>query len=423
MDRLARDGWLFTAGVAQASWTKPSVASIFTGLYVNQTSVRPGSWALADVGGAIKVDGLAPEHRTLAEMLAAAGYRTGAFGNNHHLQPELGFSQGFGTYDWAQSQPTRGLLRSLSRTLPESWTGKMREREHWSEWINQRFLAWVGDDRGQRFFAYLHHIDVHWPYRTPPPFSGMYSDVKSPVDFNQAAYMPDTVEALRSGKLHTLDPRILAAMSNAYDEGIRYVDDSLGKVFDELKRRGLYDNTLIIVTADHGEEFLEHGLLGHGESLYDEVIRVPLIVKFPCPGPHCGTRRIDSQVELVDIGPTILQAAGLPRPEAMVGRSLAQPLTEGRSAFSEWDQSVSLRTPQWKLIYDHERDSAELYDLAADPAEVRDRSESDRELNAILMARVLDFTTTHQSVVAADSSTVEADERMLENLRALGYVN
>jgi arylsulfatase A-like enzyme len=212
-------------------------------------------------------------------------------------------------------------------------------------------------------------------------------------------------------------------MSNAYDEGIRYVDDSLGKVFDELKRRGLYDNTLIIVTADHGEEFLEHGLLGHGESLYDEVIRVPLIVKFPCPGPHCGTRRIDSQVELVDIGPTILQAAGLPRPEAMVGRSLAQPLTEGRSAFSEWDQSVSLRTPQWKLIYDHERDSAELYDLAADPAEVRDRSESDRELNAILMARVLDFTTTHQSVVAADSSTVEADERMLENLRALGYVN
>jgi arylsulfatase A-like enzyme len=251
----------------------------------------------------------------------------------------------------------------------------------------------------------------------------MFSDAASPVDFNRREFMTSLTDALRTGELTTVDPGLLTAMSDAYDEGIRYVDDRLGEVLEALKQRGLYDNTLVIVTADHGEEFLEHGMLGHGESLYDEVIRVPLIVKFPCPGSHCGHRRIDSQVELVDIFPTLMQVADLEPGETLVGRSLLDPLAEGRNAYSEWEQSVSLRTPQWKLIYDHERDSAELYDLAADPAEVRDRSESDRELNAILMARVLDFTTTHQSVVAADSSTVEADERMLENLRALGYVN
>jgi arylsulfatase A-like enzyme len=423
VDRLAREGWVFTNGIAQSSWTKPSMASIFTGLYVTQTSVRPGSWALADGDGAIRVDSLSPGLLTMTELLAGAGYRTAAFGQNHHLLPTLGFSQGFEVYDWAKADVRRfRFLAYVKRLAPRVWSRWAREPKFWSEWINDGFLDWLRGREDEKFFAYLHHIDVHWPYRSPPPFFGMFSDVESPIDFNRPQFMPDTVDRLRSGELQALDARILRAMSNAYDEGIRHVDDRLGRLFEELKQRGLYDNTLIIVTADHGEEFLEHGLLGHGESLYDEVIRVPLIVKFPCPGKQCGHRRIESQVELVDIFPTIMEVAGLRRPETLVGRSLLDPPAAGRNAFSEWGESVSLRTPLWKLIYDRPRDSSELYHLAEDPGETRDHWGSDKELGGVLMARLLDFTATHQSLVSADTSTVEADERMLENLRALGYV-
>jgi arylsulfatase A-like enzyme len=234
--------------------------------------------------------------------------------------------------------------------------------------------------------------------------------------------MTSLTDALRTGELTTVDPGLLTAMSDAYDEGIRYVDDRLGEVLEALKQRGLYDNTLVIVTADHGEEFLEHGMLGHGESLYDEVIRVPLIVKFPCPGSHCGHRRIDSQVELVDIFPTLMQVADLEPGETLVGRSLLDPLAEGRNAYSEWEQSVSLRTPQWKLIYEQQEDSGELYHLTEDPGEKRNRFESDRVVVDLLTAHVLDFAATHRNLASAEGSTVEADQGMLENLRALGYV-
>jgi arylsulfatase A-like enzyme len=423
LDRLARESWVFTNGIAQASWTKPSMASIFTGLYVTQTSVRAGSWVVADREGSVWMDSLAPGLLTMTEVLAAAGYRTAAFGRNEHLLPTLGFSQGFETYVWWNAQ--RSLFKlpaGLKRLTRRSQSERTKDPERSSEWINERYLAWLGSHERDPHFAYLHYLDVHWPYRSPPPYSGMFSDAASPVDFNRREFMTSLTDALRTGELTTVDPGLLTAMSDAYDEGIRYVDDRLGEVLEALKQRGLYDNTLVIVTADHGEEFLEHGMLGHGESLYDEVIRVPLIVKFPCPGSHCGHRRIDSQVELVDIFPTLMQVADLEPGETLVGRSLLDPLAEGRNAYSEWEQSVSLRTPQWKLIYEQQEDSGELYHLTEDPGEKRNRFESDRVVVDLLTAHVLDFAATHRNLASAEGSTVEADQGMLENLRALGYV-
>ncbi len=412
LDKLASEGMRFDAAIAQASWTKPSMASMLTGVYARQTSVSSGTWAQEGQEGAVLVQFLAPKHVTLAEKLAALGYETGAFGENHHLVPKMGFSQGYLRYDW--KQPVHiGPLRQIVKRFESPFI---------ADWINDRFFDWLDANEGRKFFAYLHHIDVHWPYESPAPFSGMFTTAPATEDFNRSKFMPDTVERLREGGVEQLDPGTLRAMSDAYDEGIRYVDDRLGKVFDELRRRGVYDDTLIIVTADHGEEFLEHGLLGHGESLYDEVIRVPLIVKFPCPGPHCAPSVVSSQVELVDIFPTVLGAVGAAVPANLVGRNLADQASESRTAYSELASIIALRTPQWKWIYDEQDDTGELFDLAQDPGEANDLATTELALRELLSARVLDFAATHLKDDAVNAYAVEADERMLENLKALGYV-
>ena len=250
----------------------------------------------------------------------------------------------------------------------------------------------------------------------------MFTTKASPEDFNDLKFMPSTNSRLRRGGGETLNPDTLRAMSDAYDEGIRYVDDGLGKVFDALIRRGLYDDTLIIVLADHGDEFMEHGLLSHGWTLYDEVIRVPLIVKFPCPGPHCAPRIVNRQVELVDVFPTVMSVLGAKPPANLVGRNLSEEAAESRIAYSELFTMVALRTPERKWIYDERDDAGKLFNLAQDPGETDDLAAREPATRDLMALRVLDFAATYRRDEAADARAVEADEKMLENLKALGYV-
>jgi arylsulfatase A-like enzyme len=415
IDRIAAEGWVFSRAVAQASWTKPSIASMFTGLYASQTSVDPGTWAHEGDRGVV-VQALAAEHVTLAERLAAAGYETAAFGSNHHLLPELGFSQGFLTYDWETATAIRSarVRQFLQRFIRTGFA---------AEWINDHFLQWLDrhGDAERPFFAYLHHIDVHWPFLAPPPYAGMYAEVEPAVDFNDPAFWTPTIERLNRGEGPPVDERTMRAMNDAYDEGIHYVDAGLGTIFDELRRRGLYDDTLILITSDHGEEFLEHGSLGHGHTLYDELILVPLIVKFPCPGPHCARRVVESQVELVDIFPTVVHEAGLSPDAHLVGRHLSEAAADERYAYSEHSERVAVRDRAWKWIYSAREDSGELYHLTRDPGESRNLAAAAPDLVSELTIQALDFSATHRRVVAADDF-IRADQRMLENLRALGYV-
>lgn len=414
IDRVAGEGWRFDAAIAQASWTKPSVASMITGLYARQTSVSSGEWAQQGEQGAVLVETLAAEHLTLAERLASGGYETAAFGKNHHLLEELGFSQGYLSYQWLHPAGRSAFNRILNRFFPDS------EKEFAADWINDHFVEWLDAKADRKFFAYLHHIDAHWPYASPPPFSGMFTEKPAPEDFNSGNFLPGMVSKLKEDSGATVNPETLRAMSDAYDETIRYIDDGLGRLFELLKSRGLYDNTLVIITADHGEEFMEHGLLGHGQSLYDELIRVPLIVKFPCPGPHCSPRVVTSQVELVDVFPTVMQVLGIEPPASLVGRSLAEEASARRSAFSEFKSRIALRTPEWKWIYDDQEDAGKLYNLSQDPRETIDLAADEPAVRELLSVRLLDFAATRASIGVRNA--VVADEQMLENLEALGYV-
>lgn len=423
LDALAGEGWRYLNAVSTAPWTKPSIASLFTGLYPRSHGIASASWNLRDDQGVATVAALPRSSRTLPEILANAGYRTGAFGRNHHLVTELGFDQGFDVHEMALEC---GALRSAARRLGLGIANRLASSEgeqcRTATRINERFLEWLPDG-DNRFFAYLHHIDVHWPYDAPKPYTERFGRRRSTMDFNsQDFYATFGPEREADSAPPQLDPAVLQDMSDAYDEGIRFVDDQIGALFAELKRRDLYDRTLIIVTADHGEQFLEHGEIGHGTSLHDVLLHVPLIIKFPCPGEYCEARTIEEQVQLVDLTPTILDVVGIEVAPAMAGRSLVRPLEGDRVLFAENGEQAAVRTNQFKFIYDLEDSRAELYALHSDPGEQRNLAASDPELTLALRDRLFQWIEETDQNAAAPREEVAADGKMLERLKALGYV-
>ena len=326
LDSLAAGGVIFESAVAQASWTKPSIPSLFTGLYPIQHRVFTGD--TRDTADRITSDALDQEHQTLAEALRSAGYATGAFVENVQISSFLGFDQGFDVY--------------------EENLGDARR-------IAERLLRWLDGGGGRPFFAYVHFLDPHWPYSPPDPYHVMFPGPEgAAVDFNNLNWK-SFERGIEKGEID-LGPADLEAMQCFYDGEIRYTDAAISRILGFLRDRGLFENTIIVVTADHGEEFMEHGRVGHGHSLHDELLRVPLILRWP--GGRAA--RATGQVELVDVMPTLLDLVGTASPET-AGRSL-RPLLEGgelepRDAFADHrpggsagEIQQSLRTGRYKLI-------------------------------------------------------------------------
>jgi arylsulfatase A-like enzyme len=273
IDELAGAGVLFSMAMSPSSWTKPSVPSLFTSLYPSRHGVFEGS--SKDTRGYITSDILQDSLLTIAEVFHQNDYSTFAFVHNAHLKGFLGFSQGFDIYN---------------------------DRAANVEEINSEFLHWLKEKSDQPFFAYLHYLDVHWPYRPPAPYDTIFGDFKSEIDFYSEEWK-SLRDRINDGEMR-LDGTDITKMISLYDGELRYLDDNLGVLFDELKKESLYNNTLFIITADHGEEFLEHGKIGHGQSLYGELLHIPLIMKFP--GRKWEGKKVEYPAELIDILPTLI---------------------------------------------------------------------------------------------------------------------
>lgn len=276
LDSLAAQSLQFSNASATACWTKPSVPSIFTGLLPMQHGVYRGS--SRDEANSY-TDVLPEEALTLAEVFQRHGYQTAAFVRNAQLRQGLGFEQGFDLY--------------------RDQAGDAREiRWQASDWLDQR-------QEQQPFFLYLHLLDAHWPYAVPETYASKWAD-------------PAHVERIRAGDWRALRDAInhgerelaeaeLEALIALYDGSIRYMDDQLALLWSKLKREGLSETTVISVISDHGEEFMEHGRLGHGHGLYENLLQVPWILHIPgSPG-----RRIEARVSLLDLMPTLLHSAGI----------------------------------------------------------------------------------------------------------------
>jgi arylsulfatase A-like enzyme len=389
LDALAGEGTRFTRAFAQASWTRPSLPTLLTGLY-------PSEHGLLDLGddNAEHAPALDESVTTLAERLAPAGYTSVMFGEQHKLSPRFGLGQGFARW--------------------EHRTGPARN-------IETKMVEFTAGSPGQRFFAYLHYLELHWPYCPPHDLRGTFDDGTSELDL--CADWRRLRDEMRTGevRLTEADERRMRAR---YDEELLGVDRELGKLFDQLRQRGVWDETLVVVTADHGEEFGEHGGWFHGHTLHDELIHVPLIVKPPASWGAPRGRTVDALVEQRDLAATLLDAAGVG--EAPAGTGSLLPWVRGKEGparpfvVSESMEQVTVRTAGWKLIAEKAAGALVLYDLAADPGETRDvaAAHADRvgELRRHLVA-------WRRGLVPAQRREVDVDEETRKGLEGLGYVN
>jgi arylsulfatase A-like enzyme len=328
LSRFARDAVVFDTAVASSSWTKPSVASLFT-------SQPPGVHRCVQF-----YTPLDPSLVTLAERLRDGGYVTGAVVANRLVHAKDGrFDQGF-TYFTSPPEP-----QAAADVVDEA-------------------LRFLDARRGLPTFLYVHALDPHSPYAPPPPFDRRFGPAPTP---GHPAAEPHDYRK----------PADLARIVAQYDGEIAYGDQEFGRLLHELKARGLYDGAMIVFLSDHGEEFLDHGGWAHGHTLYDELVRVPLVVKYP-GNLHAG-RRVEKQVQLVDVLPTILKSQGLPvpQPPSIAGRPLDEslgPQYQERPAVFETKNrehvAYGARTRTEKYVRQVYPRPRELYlDLVRDPRE------------------------------------------------------
>ena len=347
LDAFAKEAVLFENAICQETWTLPSHATLFTGLYPK----HHGMTASANL----------PESTvTLAEALRSAGYLCAGFtGFSFWLYPWRGFAQGFDLYntpDW--------------RFRPISETASL---------VNQ----WLDKHPRENVFLFFHNFDAHskpalqydgLPYGPDDSaFLHFAKEFASPPSFTREGRGKVDAEAFllaANRKEVTLTQEELEYCIALYDDSIRMIDHYLHETFEKLKTLGLYERAIIVVTSDHGEEFGEHGVFGHA-NVYETSAHVPLLVRFP-NGNRGGTR-CPHVVQLTDVVPTILSAVGVPLPNPVDGQDLA-PLLDGTApprdrAYVQRLNWKAVRTTEWKLLRDDKRKAYELYDVLRDAQE------------------------------------------------------
>jgi len=399
LDAFARGAILYEQARAQSSWTRPAVATVLTGLYPIAHGAQQRSQRL-------------PESvETVAERLGAAGYDTALFTTNANVTEKFGFAQGWRTF--------RYLARSR---------GGRRVQHLSSAEINESVFRWLDERDPERpFLLFVHTLDPHDPYRPAEPF--------------RTRLAPDVdVEAAccgRSTTLVDLDPeaaRERARQSAAlYDGEIAQNDAAFGDLLAELERRGLAAGTAVLFLSDHGEEFAEHGGWKHGWTLYEEQLRVPMVLRLP-GGAHAGTR-VATPVEQIDVAPTLYALAGVETPAELPGESLLARLAGGggaRTSFAWLERPglafASAARGGWKRIRFNGdwtpplgRPPARLFDLATDPGEQDDleRTGGARLRAAWLDGELRSALGRYRSELAAEEAPIDAE--LEQSLRALGY--
>ena len=315
-------------------------------------------------------DRLSTKHTTLAEHLKLIGYKTAAVTSHNLIAPEFGFDQGFDLFDESVLQKGDPHNTSTSAEITDLGIRLMDELED------------------QPFFLWLYYFDPHYNYMQRPEY------------------------------------RFGQGNSDKYDSEIAFLDHHIGRLLDHLADKKLESKTMVILVADHGEEFKDHGGTRHGHTLYEELVHIPLIIR----GPGLSPRRVNSLVAETDIAPTILALAGLPKAPSFKGQALPLihrvPLTaSNRSVFLEsYYENTCLRgvrTSDWKLVNDCNEDSWQLFDLSTDPKETKDVKET-QEKEFLAGKKLMEgYFTLPPRKMSLQNLTDEEKEK----LRALGYIN
>jgi arylsulfatase A-like enzyme len=429
IDALAEQSLLFEVHVAAAPWTTPSHLSLLTGLTPTRHGVTGGDRALREaLRGDRALARLPASITTLAEALAAHGWATAAFTGGATLDPRIGFDQGFGAYD----------------------TSMVKLDDHKMD----RVLAWI-DAQDEPFFLFWHTFEVHAPYVAPMFLEDVLPEAKARALGERLRGLPEkggwkqvraAKRAMRGHGAYTAE--VTRAL---YDGGVRSFDGWLGQLLDFLHERGLDGRTILVLTSDHGEQLGEEGRPApygdgfynvHGHTLFEEMIRVPLLVRLP--GQTEG-RRIPEVTAAIDVMPTILDLLGLPAPPEVQGQSL-RPLWEGASGWepraalseslSESEEMKALRDARHKLVLSIPAASVEargrsfvppgapaaLFDLERDPGEGRDLLAAEPDAGDRRRAEALAHDLRHRLAETGTPEVGSVSPEALEALKALGYV-
>jgi arylsulfatase A-like enzyme len=432
LDDFARTSIVFDRAIAPSSYTLPSHASLFTGLYpeahgalVSGTGVSLSHLGLADDWASVQP--LSQEALTLAEIAREAGLQTGAVcANVAYLSPYFALDQGFQTYvvpggGWYSWQPAGLVLgRKLFGNLtPASWDWWYQSRILASgryylmaSEVNDLALRWLGSRRDSRFFLFLNYMDAHAPYM---PVNG-YRDLFPAADVAQIVDR----ERIESGERRIL-PEERQPLIDAYDAEIRYLDDHLAALFEQLETWGLLENMIVVIAGDHGESFGEHNEFEHATGLHESQLHVPLLLRLP--GQVDG-RRESRHVYLADVMPTLIEALGLEIPTNLQVTSLFEttrplPIVAHLGPYAHDHSEDAIYSDPWKLILSSLGD-IELYDTRTDPDELMELSAEHPDIVQELVEQLRQFKTevTPRFGQSADS----IDPETLERLKALGYI-
>ncbi len=398
IDAFAARAAVFTRAYAQSGWTKSSVASMLTGLH------------LPSHGVAEPADALPASLPTLPRMLQGLGYDTLAVTTNPAVSAESGFARGFDSYV------------ALYDRHPGEFLAQGSEK------VNAELFRWLGSrsgaGRGKPFFAFLHAMDPHAPYAPPAAYRQRFA---AAADAALCRPGPREIAAAVAAHPGLSRDAIRANFEALYDAQVAHNDHDFGLLLRGLRERGLYGNTLVILVADHGEEFLDHGLFAHGHSLYQEILRVPLIVRWP-DGAAAGSR-VASAAQQIDLLPTILAAAGARAPAALPGMDLRQLALAPAPAAREVTSDLSMAGTRISslvargmhlLVRERPNPDVELYDLAADPRELHDLAGSPGVRLGYLASRLRMLESLEPGPAGASQAPI-GDEQAAR-LRALGYL-
>lgn len=381
IDYVAENALLFENTFSQAPCTRRSIQQLMTSSYV----IKPGP--------------LNNSETTLAELMKQSGYNTGAVIHNNNLGPASGLKRGFDHY---KEYYTPDLF----------WNNSKRDEKNNAGEITNHAIDWIEENQENKFFLWIHYFDPHDPYHPPDEFD-MYSKNYSG---KQNGHIRGTEYWLRNNTV--MPEEDLKRVLDLYDGEITYADYNIGRVLEKISQLGLKNKTVVIITADHGESFGEHGIWTHCVDVYSAETRIPLVFYVP----DVAKRRIGKPAQLIDVPPTILSILGNKKADSFLGRDLTEyinPNDKSRGySYTIWMSRDSVTTEKWRLIND-KRNKVELYDIEIDPEETVDFSDENPDVveNLELIRKNI------KSQVGDELNASEGyDEELVKKLREIGYL-
>ena len=420
IDKIAGRGYIFKNVLAPSSWTSPSMVSLFTSVYPINHGVVHG---FVEEKKIVNQEIFSDELITLAEILRSQGFTTFGIASNLHLCEEFGFARGFDYFKCLPFYPAPAVNKTVS-----SWETEIREAE--------------------KFFLWLHYFDPHHHYSPRKPWINDYTSEALTRELR--LYGKTKQELFSLIPMFYQKPEILSNLVALYDSEINFVDSYVGEI---IKKYDFDEDTLLIITSDHGEEFLDHGMLDHGQNLHGETVTVPLIVKLP---QQKRGKIINQQISLLDIMPTILTMLEIPLSEQILGEPLLSANGQvrklpDRMLFSElqkgnrnmqailsgewkyihnrlgtieklyyWVKSVI--TEDWKNLFSYQDPVEGLYNRKQDSYEQKNLIKENPSVSATLREQLLQWVSTaHHYPV--EKITVAPSQELLDKLKALGYIS